>query len=788
MKKTLQKQNAITLIALVVTIIVLLILAGISITMLTGQNGILNRAGEAKEKTDTAQNDENNKLTNYENIMNMYGSGDNYVPIEDISDEIDGLPEKKTAEQLAGYIPIYTKEQFAKIASGETCAITDLSGNSKGSYTMAVDAKYALMNDLDFQNGNLKPIGVFKGEFEGNGCTITNVVVDSTLYTYVYENGGTGNSSATGLFQNMVDGKVSNLAVTNSTFISDTSVATIVGRGNNTTIENCYSKNNIISFTGKHITACGGIIGYVQANGAVINNCKVINSKALGEKIAGGFGGICGASEGDITINNCKYLGNGLDDNQISAGVIDCAGSNVNISNCSVQKINAVYSGIISKRTRMTSQSYNDNLYNLNISNCTVKDMKGGSAGIIAISAQAVNKISNCKVENIKSDASDATGGIAGCVLSDCSIENCSARKIEGIRSSRFGGMLGDFLGCGTVGTLNIKNCNVEDVNLSQNRTSGGIVGVSCGETVIQNCKVNNVKCDDAGVYSDRGGIVANICENRDGKEVRIEDCYVNNLNVIGLGSVGGIVGYGEGAKVDRCIVTNSKMVESCDDFVYGNGGIVGFLANGKISNCTTKNVDLKNVYGRAGGILGGTEGSPVENCNVYGGSIIDENTTEGIGGICGYGTNVSNCTVEGLKIEAPNTIGVAGIVGHGKNEVSTSLIQNCSIKNCQIKGKNYVGGIAGAAFINISNCQVEGSTLEGTDGVGGIQGFGGEFTDATKYVPIKIDKGEVTNTEIKGTTNVNNIQGCNTYVKDSTETTKDTITNCKYNGNSVTQ
>ncbi len=46
--KKLQKQNAITLIALVVTIIVLLILAGISITMLTGQNGILNRAGEAK--------------------------------------------------------------------------------------------------------------------------------------------------------------------------------------------------------------------------------------------------------------------------------------------------------------------------------------------------------------------------------------------------------------------------------------------------------------------------------------------------------------------------------------------------------------------------------------------------------------------------------------------------------------------------------------------------------------------------------------------------------------------
>ena len=57
------KQNyGITLIALVVTIIVLLILAGVSIMMLTGQNGILTRAGEAKTKTETSQTEEELKL------------------------------------------------------------------------------------------------------------------------------------------------------------------------------------------------------------------------------------------------------------------------------------------------------------------------------------------------------------------------------------------------------------------------------------------------------------------------------------------------------------------------------------------------------------------------------------------------------------------------------------------------------------------------------------------------------------------------------------------------------
>lgn len=46
-----KKQNGITLIALVITIIVLLILAGVSIAMLTGDNGILTQATKAQKNT-----------------------------------------------------------------------------------------------------------------------------------------------------------------------------------------------------------------------------------------------------------------------------------------------------------------------------------------------------------------------------------------------------------------------------------------------------------------------------------------------------------------------------------------------------------------------------------------------------------------------------------------------------------------------------------------------------------------------------------------------------------------
>lgn len=54
MKEILKKRKGITLIALVITIIVLLILAGVTIATLTGENGILTRASDAKEETEKA--------------------------------------------------------------------------------------------------------------------------------------------------------------------------------------------------------------------------------------------------------------------------------------------------------------------------------------------------------------------------------------------------------------------------------------------------------------------------------------------------------------------------------------------------------------------------------------------------------------------------------------------------------------------------------------------------------------------------------------------------------------
>ena len=70
-----REQKAITLIALVITIIVLLILASVSIAMLTGENGILTKASNAKEKHAISQAKEKVELAIQELMIEEQSKG-----------------------------------------------------------------------------------------------------------------------------------------------------------------------------------------------------------------------------------------------------------------------------------------------------------------------------------------------------------------------------------------------------------------------------------------------------------------------------------------------------------------------------------------------------------------------------------------------------------------------------------------------------------------------------------------------------------------------------------------
>lgn len=69
----LKGQKGITLVALVVTIVILIILAGVSISLILGDDGLIGRAKNARTTQETAQNKETGELTNVVEWLNNNG-------------------------------------------------------------------------------------------------------------------------------------------------------------------------------------------------------------------------------------------------------------------------------------------------------------------------------------------------------------------------------------------------------------------------------------------------------------------------------------------------------------------------------------------------------------------------------------------------------------------------------------------------------------------------------------------------------------------------------------------
>ena len=118
-KKVLKEKRGITLIALVITIIVLLILAGVSIAMLTGDNGILTQATEAKEK-------------------NTIGGEK-----EQISLALQSLRMKKQAENVTNEITVSELDEQLKYDGAKNVEVDNVNGylrvkygDSKNEYTV----------------------------------------------------------------------------------------------------------------------------------------------------------------------------------------------------------------------------------------------------------------------------------------------------------------------------------------------------------------------------------------------------------------------------------------------------------------------------------------------------------------------------------------------------------------------------------------------------------------------------------------------------------------------------
>ena len=199
MRKFLKETKGITLIALVLTIIILLILAGVTIATLTGDNGILSQAQNASEVTEIAQVEEGLQLE-YSNVLIGKHAGN-----QNISDETAILEEarKNYNTRYPERMPI-TKENvggtltISKVTldpnslqigvdttnSGNigtiTVTVTSSSSGGEKYFAQVKGKKY----EVTIDNGIIKilktPITNTSGD---GGLTITAAVDDKTIAT-----------------------------------------------------------------------------------------------------------------------------------------------------------------------------------------------------------------------------------------------------------------------------------------------------------------------------------------------------------------------------------------------------------------------------------------------------------------------------------------------------------------------------------------------------------------------------------------------------------------------------
>ena len=179
------KNNGITLIALVITIIVLLILAGISISMLSGDNSILRKAAEAKEKSETTGVKEQVQIATMSAITEKTGQIADATLRSELKKNLSGLSDNDiTGNEKYGWQVKIGKKAYSISSSGEVNeAFWEEVKDSNGNVTeiRRVDGTITELKIGDVigysaidgvENRTITSLGTVTGLGEGNNQTI----------------------------------------------------------------------------------------------------------------------------------------------------------------------------------------------------------------------------------------------------------------------------------------------------------------------------------------------------------------------------------------------------------------------------------------------------------------------------------------------------------------------------------------------------------------------------------------------------------------------------------------
>lgn len=513
-----EKDRGITLIALVITVIILLLLAGITQSILIGEKGIIKQANEAKEKSEISaekeiiqlavltarENNEFNILRSEdlqqqidEKIARVYDEGDEitlvfntnrmytidtngYIIEEGLKYE---LATKKLSQELEnntyGTIEkpyeINCIEDLLDLSYKVNGIIVDESGvltytNTRNAF---VNKYIILKKNLNFKSelSYEDKTRTDYGDVNKNGI-VEELFVETTTGNGWIPIGGCGQSEAETFNGNFIGNNktISNLYINNE---NETSFAGLFGRTNMARIENLHIKPNIYC----NSTYAAGIVAYCW--GGEISNCS--------------FNG---------RMENVKE-----NIRSITAGIIGYANEGCNIEECYskgeiIGKFQAA--GILGTGTSTISKCYNDS-----------------------------------SIFNESNDSYSSIGGIAANGGNSDIIDCYNKGKVEGPRNA--GGITGG-------GVKKAENCYNSGHIISES-SAGGING---GKT--NGYTMDFIKCYNIGKI-EGGNDVGGICAYNWVIGVSTFDQCYNFGEVIGNNNACGITGHiqVEGGKISNC-------------------------------------------------------------------------------------------------------------------------------------------------------------------------------------------------------------------------------------------
>lgn len=192
------KEKGITLIALVVTIVVLLILAGVSISMLTGENGIITQAQEAKDDTEQARVQELVDLAVNSLIGENMGSTNGITP-QMVAEEVNEMENRNDVYAEGSEFPtkiIFPEEEREvevdleqKVDLSEMYEVAvdedDIAPLDLFDYEIIDDAEVGALTLSTLPTKNVRITGI-KEEYCNHYMESSNTVED-TNYEIIYE-------------------------------------------------------------------------------------------------------------------------------------------------------------------------------------------------------------------------------------------------------------------------------------------------------------------------------------------------------------------------------------------------------------------------------------------------------------------------------------------------------------------------------------------------------------------------------------------------------------------------